>query len=405
MIGTMLPTAQELIKNAGDRLGLSDSDIKDVLKFNAEHRAEIKTSSSKKYHAYRVQHNNNLGPYKGGVRFHPEVNIDEVRALSTLMTLKSAVIGLPLGGGKGGVEVNPKEIDEKELQEISRGYVKQLYKYIGPDIDIPAPDVNTNSQIIDWMVDEYKNQTGDTSGASFTGKSVKNGGSLGRTAATGRGGVIALAELLKTKRLSGKPIKYAIQGFGNAGAYFTTFAAAEYPNWKLVAASDSGAVVYNPKGLNADDLSKYKADKGRFKDYKKSGIQIKDSDDILSQEVDVLVLAALGGAVGTKNVKGIKAKYIVEIANGPIDKAAYKVLTKNNVTILPAIVSSSGGVIVSYLEWVQNKKNEHWTEDKVNKELEKYLKKAVKDVGLTAKEYDVSLVEAAFILALKRLTN
>jgi glutamate dehydrogenase/leucine dehydrogenase len=242
----MLKTAQQLITQAAQKLGLDESSIAALLATDAEHQFEIELDSGKKLHAYRVQHNNKLGPYKGGIRFHPDVDLDEARALATLMSLKTAAVGLPLGGGKGGVAVNPNDFTEKELEEISRKYVQGLHKFIGPDKDVPAPDVNTNSTIIDWMVDEYQNITGDTSRASFTGKSIKNGGSLGRDAATGRGGVIALSELLEYDGISDKQLTFAVQGYGNVGSYFAVLAES-YPNWRFVAASDSASTIYSKK--------------------------------------------------------------------------------------------------------------------------------------------------------------
>jgi glutamate dehydrogenase/leucine dehydrogenase len=215
-----------------------------------------------------VQHNNQNGPYKGGVRFHENVTLDEVQALATLMSLKTAAVGLPLGGGKGGIAVNPRNLSAQELEELSRKYVRGLSKHIGPDQDVPAPDVNTNSTIIDWMVDEYSQLTGDKTRASFTGKSIKNGGSLGRDAATGRGGVIAFSELLKHLENSNKKITYAVQGYGNVGQYFATISQKEQSNWRLCAASDSGAVVYSSQGLDAANLAEFKNGNGRFTDYK-----------------------------------------------------------------------------------------------------------------------------------------
>src|SRR5581483_10492028 len=196
----MLETAQNLIRKTGKKLGLDESEIKRLIKIDAEHKFKISLDSGKEFSAYRIQHSNKLGPYKGGIRFHPQVNLDEVRALATLMSLKTAAVGLPLGGGKGGVAVDPKQITNEELEELSRKYVQHLEPHIGPDKDVPAPDVNTNPTVIDWMVDEYQKLTGDTTKSSFTGKSLENGGSLGRDAATGRGGVIAFRELLKLQK-------------------------------------------------------------------------------------------------------------------------------------------------------------------------------------------------------------
>jgi glutamate dehydrogenase/leucine dehydrogenase len=399
----MLETAQQLITEAAQKLGLDQSSIDALLATDAEHQFEIKLHSGKKLQAYRVQHNNKLGPYKGGIRFHPDVDLDEARALATLMSLKTAAVGLPLGGGKGGIAVNPNELTTEELEEISRKYVQGLHQFIGPDKDVPAPDVNTNSTIIDWMVDEYQNLTGDTTKASFTGKSIKNGGSLGRDAATGRGGVIALSELLRYDGLSGKSLTFAVQGYGNVGSYFAVIAE-KYPNWKLVAVSDSASTVYSENGLDAEKLAKFKEARGRFSDYKAPGVKQLSSEIIIGLDIDILVLAALGDAVTKENMADVKANYIVEMANGPVDKTAIDFFTKKKISVLPGIIANAGGVIVSYLEWLQNKNNEHWSEEKVNSRLTEYMKKSVKSLVEVSKEPRVAnLPEAAFIIAIRRL--
>ena len=402
----MLDTAQTIIEEAANKLGLNRKTINSLLKMDAEHQFEITLNDGTKLKAYRVQHNNKLGPYKGGIRFHPNVDLDEARALATLMSLKTAAAGLPLGGGKGGVSVNPKDLSRKQLEEISRKYVQYLHPYIGPDKDIPAPDVNTNSTVIDWMVDEYEQLTGDKSHASFTGKSIKAGGSLGRDAATGRGGVIALAELLKYKGKADKPLTYATQGYGNVGSYFATVASSEHPKWKLVAVSDSSKTLYKQNGLDAKDLADYKNRSSHFSDYKGPGIKHLDEKDILGLDVDVLVLAALEDTVTKDNMKDVKARYIVEMANGPVTKTALDYLTKKDVVVLPGIVANAGGVIVSYLEWLQNKKGQKWPESKVNKLLNEYMIKAVKNMVEAAKKHNAAnLSEAAFIVAIKKLAN
>lgn len=399
----MLETAHSLIRRAGKRLGLSDSEIDELIKVDAEHRFEISLDNGKKFPAYRIQHKNKLGPYKGGIRFHPQVDLDEVRALATLMSLKTAAVGLPLGGGKGGVAVNPKELSKEELEELSRKYVRHLHPHIGPDKDVPAPDVNTNAAIIDWMVDEYEKLSGDTSKASFTGKSIKGGGSLGRDAATGRGGVIALAKLLDLMRKKDQKLTIAVQGYGNVGAFFAVVAQQTQPDWRIVAASDSSATVKNQKGLDAQKLADVKGKGGRFSNYKEA--QILGSDDIIGLDVDVLVLAALEDAITAENMRQVKAKYIVEMANGPINEAAQNYLTSQGITVLPDIIANAGGVVVSYLEWVQNKKRQHWDEDKVNQELERYIKSAVNQMYQTSVETEVSLKEAAFMAALGHLAG
>jgi len=399
----MLDTAQALITRAGKKIGLDDDTIAKLIKTNAEHIFEIKLDNGRTFAAYRVQHNNKRGPYKGGIRFHPEVNLDEVRALATLMSFKTAAAGLPLGGAKGGVVVDPRSLDELELEELSRKYVRHLAPHIGPDKDVPAPDVNTNGQIIDWMVDEYQKEVGDKSRASFTGKSLGKGGSLGRDAATGRGGVIALAQLLAHAGQADKKLTYAVQGFGNVGSFFATVAQADHPNWQLVGASDSRAAVYAPDGLDATNLNEFKQSGGRFADYK--GAQIISNEELIALDVDILVLAALGDAVTAANMKNIKPKYVIELANGPVNDEAFNYLNGRGITVLPDIIANAGGVIVSYLEWLQNKNNEHWSEDKVNHELQKYMIRATDELYRTAEAHKVSLKEAAFINAIKNLTD
>ena len=400
----MLKTAKALITSAGKQLGLSSSEIEQLLLIDKELQFEIKLEDGKRLSAYRVQHNNQRGPYKGGIRFHPEVDFDEVRALAILMTMKTAALNLPLGGAKGGVVVNPRELNDTALERISREYVRYLKDHIGPNQDIPAPDVNTNSAIIDWMVDEYSVLTGDKTRASFTGKSVAQGGSLGRDAATGRGGVFALSDLLKDARIDDKPLTYALQGFGNVGSFFALVAKEDYPNWNLVAASDSASAVYNPTGLDAIALSKFKSSGGRFADYDNAEKQI-SNDELIGLGVDVLVLAALGDAVTERNVDQVKAKYIIELANGPVNDIAFEKLNKRGVVILPDIIANAGGVVVSYLEWVQNTKNESWSEAQVNAELRRYMTRAMRELLKLAKSKNTSLTEAAFMLAIKRLLD
>jgi glutamate dehydrogenase/leucine dehydrogenase len=399
----MLQTTQATITAAAQKAGLDEAAIADLLKTNAEHSFEIKLDSGKSFQGFRVQHNNKLGPYKGGVRFHPEVSIDEVRALATLMSFKTAAVGLPLGGGKGGVVIDPKELDRSELEELSRKYVRNLVDYIGPDKDVPAPDVNTDSTIIDWMVDEFSILTGDTSRASFTGKSIANGGSLGRDAATGRGGVIATAELLKSLKLVDDPLTYAVQGYGNVGSFFATVAANDHPNWKLVAASDSASGLVNEAGLPAQTLSDFKENRGKFGDYDETEVKHISNEELLALDVDILVLAALGDSVTEMNMTDIKARYIIEMANGPINEAAHHHLTEQGASILPDIIANAGGVIVSYFEWQQNKADEHWTEEVVNVKLNDYMVKAMAAVLMVSQEEEVDLTGAAFLTALKRL--
>ncbi len=401
----MLETAHKLIKKVGKHLGLSAEDVAYLLKTDAEHEFDIELSNGNTHKAYRVQHNNTLGPYKGGIRFHADVNKDEVRALATLMSLKTAAVGLPLGGGKGGVGVNPKSLSDGELEELARKYVMHLAPHIGPDKDVPAPDVNTNPAIIDWMVDEYEKQTGDKTRASFTGKSIKNGGSLGRDAATGRGGVIVLREILKLMGLNRKDLTYGVQGFGNVGSFFAEVAEVEHPWWLLTAATDSSGGITDAFGLDAKELDAYKKTGNKLFDYKSDSAAMITNEQFVHEEVDVLVLAALGDVVTDQNMKSVKAKFVLELANGPVSEAAHDYLIKKGVVVIPDVLANAGGVIVSYLEWLQNRAGEQWSEDKVNTELERLLVKATHDVYDYMTKHKLSLKEAAFAIAIRRILD
>jgi glutamate dehydrogenase (NADP+) len=399
----VLKTAQSLTTRASQRLGLDQATIESVLKADAAHAFDITLASGKTFKAYRVQHNNKRGPYKGGVRFHPEVHLEEVQALAMLMSLKTAAVGLPLGGGKGGVAVDPRQLAEAELEELSRKYSAHLAPHIGPTRDIPAPDVNTDGRIIDWMVDEYQKLTNDTSKASFTGKTLANGGSKGRDAATGYGGVIALYELLRRLGKADAELTVAIQGYGNVGSFFCLKAEQLHPNWKLLAAGEADGVLYGPAGLSARQLTAHKAAGKQFKDYRSGGITTISNEELLSADVDVLVLAALGDVITKDNMRDVQAKYILELANGPVDERAYDYLSHYGVVILPDIIANAGGVIVSYLEWLQNAEGEHWSLDKVNDTLKEYMVAAVENAYDFSVKAGVPLKEAALMLGLERL--
>lgn len=398
----MLQTAHTFIDRAAQKLAIPPEVVEQLKRADQEHQFHITLDNGTTLPAFRVQHSNKLGPYKGGIRYHPRVTLEEVQTLATLMSLKTAAVGLPLGGGKGGIAFNPREFSEAELEEVSRKYVRHLEPHIGPGQDVPAPDVNTNARIIDWMVDEYETLTGDTNKASFTGKSIERGGSLGRDAATGRGGVYALAELLKLEGRAAKPLTFAVQGFGNVGSFFATVANDLHPHWKLIAASDSEAALHDTNGLDAAELQEFKKSKGRFKDYKDA--EIISNEDLLALDVDVLVLAGLEDSVTADNAADVKAKYIVEMANGPTTGEAFDRLIKADKTILPDIIANAGGVVVSYLEWRQNLDGERWSEERINEELAVYMRQAVKETYETAKNYKTDLKTAAFIIALRKLT-
>jgi len=396
----MLDTATEIIARVADKIGVSKKQVDELLQADAIHEFEV-VLGDKSYKAYRSQHNSKHGPYKGGIRFHPNVNKDEVHALSILMSLKTAAVGLPLGGGKGGIAIEPQTLNHNEIEELAREYVRQLHPHIGPDKDIPAPDVNTNSQTMDWMEDEYSKITGDNTKASFTGKSLENGGSQGRDAATGRGGVYCLEQYLDLIRYDNKPLKIAVQGFGNVGQYFSLLAS-HNPDWQLIAVSDSSATIRSDSKLDVKNIITYK-NQNRLADYDDAIVQIINSDDIFSQEVDVLVLAAMENSIDKINVKKVRAKIILELANSPITTDAEKELIAKNSVIIPDIIANAGGVIVSYYEWLQNRSHEHWSEHKVNEMLEKQIKQATVSMVARAVKEQLSLKEAAIAVAIERL--
>jgi glutamate dehydrogenase (NADP+) len=334
------------------------------------------------------------------------VDEDEVRALALLMSLKTAAVGIPMGGGKGGVVIDPRSASNEHLEQVARGYVQNLHPHIGPDNDVPAPDVNTNAALMDIMVDEYEKLTGDDTKASFTGKSLHNGGSKGRDAATGRGGVIVLREYLKSIDKDPGTVTVAVQGVGNVGYYFAKLAAEEL-GVRIVALSDSKRTIavkditQTEHTLDLSNATNY--DKGWIEGLESDFTEELSSDDILKLEVDVLAFAALGDVVSEANADQVRAQILLCLANGPVDESAVaKMSTK---IILPDIIANAGGVIVSYLEWKQNRAKESWSEDRVNQELDDILTKATKNMLALAKKKQVSLSEAAFMLAVKELTD
>ncbi len=350
------------------------------------------------FRAYRVQYNNSRGPYKGGIRFHPQVDLEGIKALSSLMAIKCAVVDIPMGGGKGGVSVNPKELSEKELENLSRAWVRAFADIIGPNKDVPAPDVYTNSQIMDWMEDEYSQIVSQKTLAVITGKSLENGGSLGRDKATGLGAFYIFENLLSKLEL-GKDLKIAVQGFGNAGSVFIDFA--KKAGYKIVAVSDSKGALYNEDGLDVERLKIYKKENGSFQNF--GALKNISNKELLELDVDILVLAALENQITEENADNMKAKLILEIANGPITKGADKILAEKEIVVCPDVLANAGGVAVSYFEWFQNINNEKWELDKVNQELEKKMTQAFNEVWEISKKYEINLRMSAFVLALKRL--
>jgi glutamate dehydrogenase/leucine dehydrogenase len=359
------------------------------------------SGEQKIFTCFRSQHNNARGAYKGGIRYHQDVNLDEVRALSFWMSFKNAVVNVPFGGGKGGIIVNPKELSETELEKLSRGWVKKMYPILGPEFDVPAPDVNTNGQIMNWMVDEYQKITGNPKSlAVFTGKPLGKGGSEGREEATGFGGVYVFEEVVKNK-VANLPAgaKVAIQGFGNVSSFFAR--ASVNLGYKVVALSDSKGGIYNPEGLDVEAVAAYKKQTGALKDF--SGSKNISNSELLELNVDVLVPAALENVLTAENASKVKAKLIIEMANGPTTPEADEIFEKNGVTVIPDILANSGGVATSYFEWYQNMNNQAWSKEQVLEKLKDLMVKAFAGVLEKKNKYNTTFRNAAYIVAAQRI--
>lgn len=378
---------------------------------------EMDDGKVKKFQAFRSQHNNARGPYKGGIRFHQDVSKEEVMALSTWMSWKCAVTGIPYGGGKGGVIVNPRELSVTELERLSRAYAQWLSAKIGPWVDVPAPDVNTTGQIMAWMVDEYQQALSrkgllmENPLGTFTGKPLELGGSQGRDEATGLGGVLVLEELAKKMGWSRKKdITIAVQGFGNVGYWFAKHADAR--GYRVVAVSDSKGGVYVDTGLNPEKTLQCKRDTGEVSkcmctDDKCDITNGKplSNEELLELDVDVLVPAALENVINKDNAAKIKAKVVIEMANGPVTPEADEILAKNDVLLIPDILSNSGGVTVSYFEWVQNLMGYYWSHEEVINKLKPLMEDAFAKMWSMKEQYSVDGRMAAYLTAVRRVVD
>lgn len=408
--------AAKLPKKEAEKLLIRLSQPQRILNVNIP--VTMDNGTTKIFQGYRVQFNNARGPYKGGIRYHPNVSLDEVKALSFWMAMKCAVADLPLGGGKGGIIVDPKKLSEKELERLSREYIRAIWDCIGPDRDVPAPDVNTNGIIMGWMVDEYLKLKDAAWGltakekkeyrSTFTGKLIKDGGSEGREEATGLGGLYVLQTILTHHKLVGNKLTAAVQGFGNVGynvAKFLTEAGIT-----VVAVSDSRGGIHVPEGINPALTLECKKKNGYLAGCYCSGsvCDLKKGKPITNAEllelpVDILVPSALENVLTAQNAKKIKAKVVLEMANGPTTPEADTILYKRGIPVIPDILSNSGGVSVSCFEWEQNLKGAHWTKDAVNRKLKAKMEKEATNVWLTSKKYKTDLRTAAFIIALTRI--
>ena len=397
----------EVMENAVE-IGNIDKRMFDILK-NPQRETkvylpvEMDDGSVRVFEGYRVQHSNIRGPFKGGIRYHKDVTLNEVKALATWMSLKCAVVNIPFGGAKGGIRVDPLTLSKRELRALTRRYTFAIAPIIGADTDIPAPDVNTNAQIMTWILDTYSQLKGKPCPGVVTGKPLELGGSKGRPSATGRGIVISTKLLLcqDNKELAGTRI--AIQGCGNVGGNAARIFA--HRNAVIVALSDVSGGIYKSSGLNADKITAFVENGGYIKDYHEDGAVHISNEDVLTCECDVLIPAALENQI-TKNVaEKLKCRYIVEGANGPTARDADSVIEERNIKLVPDIFSNSGGVIVSYFEWVQNIQEITWEKPQVNEMLEKIMTKAFYEMTEEIKKSKCSYRMAAYIIALKRLIH
>lgn len=402
--------ALKQLENAAKKIELEES-VLEILK-NPKRilivNIPVKMDSGKieVFKGYRAQYNDALGPFKGGIRFHPDVSLSEVKALSAWMTWKCSVVGIPYGGGKGGIIVDVNKLSQGELERLSRGYVQALRDFIGPEKDIPAPDVNTDPQIMGWMMDEFSRMHGYNVPGVVTGKPIEVGGTRGRKFSTSQGGVYVFEKIVEKLELDPKKIKIAIQGFGNVGYFAAEILVAL--GYNVVAVSDSkGGIVLDDgeeKTLNAKEIMKYKEATGSVIDY--PGTRNITNEELLELDVDVLMPAALENVIIEKNADKIKAKLIVELANGPITPEADKILEKKGVTIVPDILANAGGVIVSYFEWVQNLQNYYWSEKENIGRLKEIIENAFDEVwGKKCCLEDCSLRLAAYAVAVERVAK
>lgn len=357
--------------------------------------------SQKIFIGFRSQHNNARGPYKGGIRYHQQVNLDEVKALSFWMSFKNAVVNVPFGGGKGGIIVNPKELSETELERLSRGYIQKMHRLFGPEFDVPAPDVNTNGKIMGWFLDEFEKLTDTKAPATFTGKTIEDGGSEGRTEATGYGGGYIVREALSAGLIPEDKRTIAIQGFGNVATYLAESVASL--GFTIVALSDSKGAVYKPEGIDVAQAEAHKKSTGALKDL--PGTTNITNEELLELDVAVLVPAALENVLTAENAEHIKAHFILEMANGPTTPEADIVFHRKGIPVIPDILANSGGVATSYFEWYQNMHNEKWTKEDVLKKLDGLMVKAFKDVLEKKNEHNCTYRNAAYIVAGQRIID
>ena len=400
---------QAVVKNAAAILGYSHDDYEAVLYPERELKVSIPVrmddGSVHCFEGYRVQHSTSRGPAKGGIRYHQNVNIDEVKALAAWMTFKCAVVNIPYGGGKGGIICDPSKLSENELRNLTRRFTAMIAPIIGPDQDIPAPDVGTNAGVMGWIMDTYSMLKGHCVPGVVTGKPLELGGALGRHEATGRGVMLTTLNILNTLDIPVEGSTAVIQGMGNVGSISAKLI--HNAGLKVIAVSDVSCGIYNPEGLNIPEIIEYlSAKKGNLlKDYSADGVSYITNEELLELKTTVLVPAALENQINAKNAKKIQAQVIVEGANGPTTVEADEILQKRGIVLVPDILANAGGVVVSYFEWVQNIQSVSWSEEYVNEHLKTIMDQAFQAVWDIAHEKDTTLRTGAYLIAVKRVVD
>ncbi|HEX8103210.1 MAG TPA: Glu/Leu/Phe/Val dehydrogenase dimerization domain-containing protein [Solirubrobacteraceae bacterium] len=391
-------------ERAADNLGIPD-DVRAVLRSayrEVQVQIPVKLSDGKLhvFSGFRVQHNGARGPYKGGVRYHPEVNLDEVRALASLMTWKTAIAGIPFGGAKGGINVPASDCTTDELQQITRSFIDKIDKVLGPTRDIPAPDVNTNAQTMAWMMDQYGKLHGHTP-AIVTGKPLSLEGSYGREAATGRGVVHMFKEAAPQLGIDPKGARVVVLGFGNVGSWAARII--EDLGAKVIGASDQHGAIHSEKGLDSHALAEHVKEGGKLPEFEGEGVEAISPEELMALECEVLIPAALGGMIHEKNADDLNCRMVIEGANSPTTPKADDILNDKDVHVVPDVMANAGGVVVSYFEWVQNLQHFRWDEREVNDKLGSIMRRAYKEVSARHKEEDAPLRVAAFEVGIERV--
>ncbi|HJL84224.1 MAG TPA: Glu/Leu/Phe/Val dehydrogenase dimerization domain-containing protein [Candidatus Marinimicrobia bacterium] len=391
-------------ERAADKLGLEENFSNSLMMPDRELAVEVPLNrddgSLAVFKGYRIQHNNARGPFKGGIRYHQEVDLDEVRALAALMTYKTAVVDIPYGGGKGGITIDPRDYSERELEQLSRRFFRRISPIIGVNKDIPAPDVNTNAQIMAWFMDEYSQNHGYSPGI-VTGKPIDLGGSLGREAATGRGVYFTIREAAAEFEVDLSEATAVIQGFGNVGSFAAKFL--HEAGCKVIAVSDVTGGLHEPNGLDISSLTDY-VKENRVIEGSGQGKKL-SNEELLTIQCDFLVPAALGGVIHKMNADNLNCRFVIEAANGPTTPPGDEILFDKSIPVIPDILTNAGGVTVSYFEWVQNLQQFRWEEDDVNAKLEKKMVSAYSEVSALRKEKKVSFRTAAFMVAIDRVAR